>query len=479
MLHFIRRGGPLGIAGALCLLLASTAAADGPGWEFSPVLTLGQSYSDNISLEPRGDENGDFVTSLDARLGLLRQGVQSRLSADYNFLGVAYWSESEQKGFHQLRANGQVDVVPDRFALESSASYSQRQRSRGGVSGDLINLGVDRIDVFDFNFSPVYTQRFGDTADAELRYTFGLVDYDDSAVSDNSSTRHQIQGQLRSGPAYSRIGWQLSFNRNETDFDDGVTVRLQTAEALVRWLYSPRLNLFAAVGDDRNRFENELDSGGPSGTSWRTGVEWNPSARTSAEAWFGERFFGRTFGGSLSHRLRDGRLFADYTESLQTVNYRSGVFRVPVNGEDLDPGLIDDLDPPDLFTGVFLSQRFSMGMTIDRPRSTLTARVFDERRDRGRLGGKERSQGVRLNGGWQWMPRMRVNGNLSLQERKFADFGDRSDTIFDVRLGLERRLAPQIDAGLNYLYRQRDSSGGGGGFDYRENRITATLSRSF
>lgn len=473
------RFGPAAALACACLLTASLAQANGPGWVFSPEIELGQAYSDNIALNPRGEEDGDFATSLEARLSAVRQGAQSRLSADYSFTGVAWWSESEQKGFHRLRGDGRVELVPDRFALESSARYGQRQRSRAGVGGDLINLGVDRIDQFDFDISPVYTQRFNDTASAQVRYTFALVDYDDSTVRDNSSTRHQIQAEVLSGPAFSQFGWQLSFNRNETDFDDGVETTLQTAEALGRWRYSSRFNLFAAVGHDRNRFEQEFSSGGSSGTSWRTGVEWNPSTRTSAEVFFGERFFGRTLGGSLSHRLRDGRLFADYTESLQTVNLRRGFIRPPVNGEDLDPDLIDDLDPPDLFSGVFLSKRFAFGMTIERPRSSLTARVFDDRRDRGRQGGTERSQGVRVNGGWQWMPRTRVNGDLSLQERSFADASDRSDTIFQVRMGVERRLAPQMDAGINYLYRQRNSSGGAGGFDYRENRITATLSRAF
>ncbi|MGY6553003.1 MAG: TIGR03016 family PEP-CTERM system-associated outer membrane protein [Wenzhouxiangella sp.] len=464
---------------AACLLGSSLALANGPGWVFSPVLELGQAYSDNIALNPRGEEDGDFATTLDASISAVRQGAQSRLSADYSFFGVAYWSESEQNGFHRLSAAGQVDVVPDRFSLESSARYFQRQRSRAGVGGDLINLGVDRTDVIDFDISPVYTQRFNDTADLLLRYTFALVDYDDSAVRDNSSTRNQLIGQLSSGPQFSRVGWQLSFSRSETDFDDGVKVTLQTAEALVRWIYSPRLNVFAAVGDDNNRFEQELASGGPSDSFWRTGVEWNPSARTSAEAFFGERFFGRTFGGSLRHRLRDGLVFADYSESLQTVNLRSGFFRVPVNGEALDPDFSEDLDPPDFFTGVFLSKRFALGMTINRPRSTLTARVFDERRDRGVQFRSERSQGVRLDGGWQWMPRTRVNGNLSLQERTFSDLQERSDTLFQLRVGLERRLAPQIDGSLSYQYRQRDSSGGGAGFDYRENRVMATVARAF
>ena len=460
--------------------LAQTALANGPGWEFSPEIELGQAYSDNIALNERGEEDGEFATILDARLRASRQGVQSLLSADYNFLGVAYWSESDQKGFHQLRARADVDLVPDRLRLESSARYFQRQRSRQGATGDLINLGVDRFDVFDFDISPVYTQRFDNFADAELRYTFALVDYDDSAVRDNSSTRHQLQARLESGPAFSQIGWRLTFDRSETDFDDGVDVRLQTAEALVRWFYSPRLSVFGAIGDDSNRFDQEFGSSAKTGgTSWRTGVEWSPSTRTSADVYFGERFFGRTWGGSLSHRLRDGRLFANYSETLQTVNVRSGFFRPVTNGGQFDPDDFDDLDPPDFFTGVFLSKRFSLGLTIDRPRSRLTARVFDERRDRGLIFGSERSQGIRIDGGWQWMPRLRLVGDLNLQDRTFADVRDRDDTLFRLRLGLERRLTPQIDAGVNYQYQQRNSSGESAGFDYRENRITVTVSRAF
>ena len=468
-----------GICAVVLLLGSSVALANGTAWVFSPVIELGQVYSDNIALNPRGEEDGDFATTIDAGIGAVRQGAQSRLSADYSFLGVAYWSESEQKGFHRLSADGAVELVPDRFEVESSARYFQRQRSRAGVSGDLINLGLERVDVFSFDISPVYRQRFNDTASAELRYIFALLDYDDSQVRDNSSTRNQIQARVESGPAFSQIGWELSFDRNETEFDDGVKVTLQTAEALLRWRYSPRLNLFGAIGDDRNRFEEEFDSGGPSATSWRAGVEWSPSARTSAEAFVGERFFGRTFGGTLRHRLRDGRLFADYRESVQTPNLRSGFRRGTVSAEEIDPDSIDDLDPPDFFSGVFISKRFSLGMSVERPRTAVTVQVFDERRDRGEQRGSERSQGLRVDGGWQWMPRMRVIGDLNLQERTFADRADRSDTILRARIGLERRLTPQIDAGLDYLYQSRDSSGDSAAFDYRENRVTATLAWSF
>lgn len=470
----------IGVLGVGVLSIGQTTLANGPGWEFSPVVELGQAYSDNIALNERGEEDGEFATMLDARLRASRRGVQSSLSADYNFLGVAYWSESEQKGFHQLRARADADLVPDRLRLESSARYFQRQRSRQGTTGDLINRGVDRVDVFDFDISPVYTQRFDSFASAEVRYTFALVDYDDSAVRDNSSTRHQLQARLESGPAFSQIGWELTFDRSETDFDDGDEVRLQSAEALVRWFYSPRLSVFGAVGDDDNRFEQEFGSSAKSGgTSWRTGVEWNPSTRTSADLFFGERFFGRTWGGSLSQRLRDGRLFANYRESLQTVNMRSGFFSLVPNGAQVDPDEIEDLDPPDFFTGAFLSKRFSLGLTINRPRSTLTARVFDERRDRGVTRGSERSQGIRADGSWQWMPRLRLVGDLNLQERTFAEVRDRDDTLFRLRLGLERRITPQIDAGVNYLYQQRNSSGQAAGVDYRENRLTVTVSTTF
>ena len=479
MLHVCKRGGLVGGCAALCLLAGPTALANGPGWEFSPVVELGQSYSDNIALNRRGDEDGDFATSLEARIGAVRQGAQSRLSADYRFLGVAVWSEGEQNGFHRLRSDGSVEVVPDRFAIEASASYDQRQRSRSGVSGDLINLGVDRFDVFDLQISPVYTQTFGNTASTELRYTFGLVDYDDSAVRDNSSTSHRIRAELRSGPAFSLIGWQLSFNRSETDFDDGVKTTLQTAEALARWLYSPRLNVFAAVGRDDNTFEQELARSGPSGTSWRTGVEWSPSARTSATAFFGERFFGRTFGGRLDHRLRNGRVFADYSEDLRTVNVRGRFFGGRPIDPDLDPDLIEDEDLPDIFSGVFLSRSFSLGVTVQRPRSQLTARIFRNEREFDLTRGDETGQGVRLDAGWQWMPRTRVFGDLSLEERTFADARDRTDNIFQTRLGIGRDLAPQLEASVNYLYRQRNTSGGGTGFDYRENRITAAITRTF
>ncbi|MEE4639366.1 MAG: TIGR03016 family PEP-CTERM system-associated outer membrane protein [Wenzhouxiangella sp.] len=484
MLHACKRG-PLTSAmvvgcAAFGLLAGATALADGPGWEFTPVVELDQVYSDNIALNPSGDEDGEFVTAIDASIGALREGAQSRLQADYRFLGVAYWSEDEQKGYHQLNGGGMVEVVPDRFRIEGSASYFQRQRSRGGVGGDLINLGVDRFDVFDLQLSPIYTQTFGNTASTEVRYTFGLVDYDDSAVQDNSSTRNQLRAVVESGPAFSTVGWQLSFNRSVTDFDDGVKVTLQTAEALARWIYSPRLNLFAAVGDDNNRFEQNLGNSGTSGTSWRTGVEWAPSTRTKGDIFFGERFFGRTYGGNLEHRFRDGLVFARYSENLQTVNVRSGGFNVSLVDPEIDPGLVEDGDVPDIFSGVFLSRSFSLGLTLRRPKSELTARIFRDDREFDVTRPDERGQGLRLDAGWQWMPRTRLFGDLRLEERTFSQIQDRTDTIFETRLGVGRSIGPQMEATVNYLFRQRDSSGSSAsGFDYTENRITATISRSF
>lgn len=483
MLHACTRdrrfGAGLGACAAACLLAGSTAMANGPGWQFTPVLALDQVYSDNIALNPRGEEDGDFATAIDASITANREGPRSSLSADYTFLGVAYWSADEQKGFHQLNGRASFDVVPDRFAIESWAGYFQRERSRSGVGGDLINLGVDRFDVFDFQLSPVYTQTFGNNASTELRYTFGLVDYDDSAVSDNSSTRHQFDAELRSGPAFSLIGWQLTFNRSQTDFDDGVDVTLQTAEALARWLYSPRLNIFAAAGYDNNSFEQDLSSSGTSGSSWRTGVEWSPSTRTSGEFFFGERFFGRTYGGRFDHRLRNGRVFASYNESLQTVNVRSGFAGTGPVDSELDPGLIEDGDVPDPFSGVFLSRSFNVGVTWSRPRSELTARIFRDDREYDRTRSDERGQGLRVDVNWRWMPRTRLFGDLRLEERTFADISERTDDIFRTRIGVGRSLAPQLEATVDYLYLQRDSSGSTSGFDLRENRITATLSRTF
>jgi len=461
-------------------LAVPMALADDGRWDFTPAVAVSQIYTDNVELSPRGQEDHEWVTELDVGFTADREGSQARASLFYNLQGLAYWRESDRNDvFHQFAGDGRVDVVPGLFHVEGFAGYDQRAISRDGVSGDNINITGNRTDVFRLRVSPVLTQRWGDTASGELRYTHGRVEYREDDVSDDSSYSNRVLARLDSGPAFSRVGWELRYDWNDTQFDDGSSVTLEQVEALGRWFVSPRVSVFAGVGNEDNDFTQDPSRAEPDDTFWRVGATYNPDARTFMEAFVGERFFGTTYGGTLRHRLRTGQVFAIYDESLTTVN-DFDIIRVvlPVFDETTGrPVIVDgepvfvDLEFPDLQTGVYLRKRFEAGLTGELHRTDWALRAFDERREFELTDRDERVQGVVGNVGWRATPRIRAFANLSLEESSFAG-EDRDDTLIRLGLGVARELTPRSTGSIEYRYQDRDSDVDAR--DYRENRVTAT-----
>jgi uncharacterized protein (PEP-CTERM system associated) len=465
----------------LPLSAAVMAQAEYAGWAVTPRVSISQIYSDNIDLAPRGEEDDEFVTQLDAGVALRREGSRARARLNYNLTGLAYWSDSDSNEiFHQLDADGRADLVQEHLFLEASAIYDQRLRSRSGRTGDIVNTGVDRTDVFQLRVSPVYVHRFADAAAAELRYDHSRVYYVESDARDVDSERNRVLATLDSGPMFSRFGWGLSFDRSEEDFDDGSSVTFQTAEALGRWNFTERLSVFGVVGDEQNSFEQDPSRATPDDTFWRAGATFRPTARTFTEAYVGERFFGTTYGATVRRDLRDGRLFADYNEELRTVNQPDDLrlIRDEFGDPIFDPTTGQPIfELPDLLTGVYLRKRFSAGVSIRRTKTDWGVRLFDERREYELTDQREEVQGVIGDVSWRVLPRTRVFANARIEESTFADERDREDTLFDIRLGVSRDLGPQTSASVDYLYRERESTEDAR--EYIENRLTATFTKVF
>ncbi len=460
-------------------LIALSAAADTINWDIAPKVSLAQIYSDNIGLAPSGLREDDFVTRLDAGIELTGQSARFRGVLDYNALGLVYWDNSDFNDiFHQGNGALRFDAVPDRFFIEASTRYYQRLRSRAGVGGDIVNVGVDRTDVWEFGISPTYKHRFGNWSDLRASYAYDRIDYEVSDLRELDSQSHRFTVDLTSGTAFSTFGWELSFDREETDFDDGSSVTFQTAEALGRWNVSDRFSAFAAVGDEDNSFEQDPPRARPSDTFWRVGGTFQPGPRTFLEGFVGERYFGTTFGLDFEHRIRDGRLFAGYSEALETVGRGRRGQLIDDDGLPVfDPGTGDPVfEEPDLLAGAFLRKRFEAGASITRPRTQASVRIYNVKREFELTSREEDSYGIIIDADWQASARINVYGDLRYEDTDFADIQGREDSLFTLRLGARRDIARQTTAAIDYRYTTRDSNQG---FDYQENRLTATLTHRF
>ena len=472
-------------AAACLVLLPISAGVMAQGelalWEFTPRVSIGQIYSDNIEQARRGEENSEAVTELNAGFTLNRNGPRGSGRFDYNLQGVAFWDESgSNEVFQQVTGAGDVALAPERVFVEGSVDFRQRAVDRNGSLSDNLTLDADRTDVLSLRISPYLVQRFEDVAVGELRYAYSRVDYGSEADEVDSET-NRFLAALDSGSMFGRFGWGLSYDYSKEDFDDGSSFESQVVEALGRWETTERSSVFAVIGYEDNDFEQDPSLAAPDDTFWRVGATYQPAARTFVEGFYGERFFGNTYGLELRHQVRTGRFFANYREELTTTNDDEFGLR-PIRDEFGDPIFDREtgaplFEEPDVTTNVYLSQRFSGGF---RGRSTKTdwgVRIYDDRREFQNDGSSERVTGVAGNLTWRLAPRTSLGVNARWEESTFADEADREDTIIRFGAGLSRDLGRGADLSLEYSYRDRDSDREDR--EFTENRITATLSKVF
>jgi uncharacterized protein (PEP-CTERM system associated) len=85
----------------------------------------------------------------------------------------------------------------------------------------------------------------------------------------------------------------------------------------LRWKLARTISLTADTGYDRYEYE-PLGGSDTSGKRWSAGFIWTPSTRTSLQASFGHRYFGKTGLLAFNQRTRNTVWTLDYTDEVST-----------------------------------------------------------------------------------------------------------------------------------------------------------------
>ncbi|MCG5512108.1 TIGR03016 family PEP-CTERM system-associated outer membrane protein [Ectothiorhodospira shaposhnikovii] len=470
------------LLGSLALVHVGAAAQAG-SWDLTPRVSVSQTYTDNVNLAPRSeDKESDSVSQLNTGFSLQRSGGRTDLSLGYNLQSLAYWEDDGRNTvYHQFAGTSTTTLIRETLFLDASASYGQQLRdSRDGFAGDNISTGA-RSDVARYSLSPYWRQGFGSFATGELRYTWDKVDYQSGGITSNNSENQRIQATLDSGPRFTTVGWALSYSWDKSAYDDGTDVTLESLEALVRLNISPQFSVYAAGGDERNRYNRAAEAADPDDTFWRAGFTWLPGPRTSLDAFYGERFFDDTYGLTFSHRFRHATWQVNYSESLASLNRVEFVPFLIVDGQTGLPVVDDDGFPifflfPELVPDAYISKRLNISVSGQRSKLSWGLAAAREERLYQTDRGDQEINSFSANLGWRVAPR--TQATLSSQwQRSDYDLDNRKDDLWNVGLGLSRTLGANTSAAIEYRYQERDSNQDD--FDYQENRITATLSRTF
>lgn len=497
-------------ATALLLMSGNTGAVE---WTFTPHLGVSETYTDNVSLAPRGQERSDFVTQITPGISLRGVGPRLKLSANYSLQTLFYANEGNNTINHMLDANGNAELVENLFFLDARAGISQQNISLLGAQAvDNTNTTGNRTDVKTLSLSPYLRKHFGTLATGEARYTHEIVEAEAGGAL--NSTADRINLRLDSGLAYNRLGWGLSYYKEKLDFTHFQEVERETYAGRLSYLLRPGLTLVGNGGWESNTY---LYSGPkPEGSFWSAGFSWAVTPRTDLNASVGRRFFGNTHAFGFNHRNRRTVWSVNYSQDITTVqsqffvpstvdtaNFLSRLFSSAIPDPVMRQRFVADLMvqrgiPNQVFNPLnflsnqtFLEKKLLASVALNGAKNTIVFNLFNQIRDARAIGAVTSpllgnndfasSAHIEQRGGsvfwnYRFAPRTSSNVSVGYSRNTFSDI-DREDRDKYLRIGVTKQIQPKITASLDYRRLQRDSSLSGN--DYRENAIMAALYMTF
>jgi len=108
------------------LVLSVGTLAEAASWRFSPSLQLAETYSDNITLRPAGEEQSDYVTEVAPGFGLSADGRRLDLALNYRWRGLYYARDNERNSaYHQMGASMSSILINNMLFVDANASYRE------------------------------------------------------------------------------------------------------------------------------------------------------------------------------------------------------------------------------------------------------------------------------------------------------------------------------------------------------------------
>jgi len=506
------------------LLLSAECHAQ---WRVAPRLELRETWSDNVGLQSSADARSSFVSEVDPSISISSNGPRLKVSADAGWRQYAYSNDDVtnlQDSERHYSGALQAVLVDQLLFVDANASRSRQSISAFGPVSSNTFSNANRTEISTWRVSPYLRHRFGTRADLTVRYMRDAVDSGVTGYSNSmASTR---SADLSSGTFFDTVGWNLSYYHQDLSESlngvagapTGPVTNLandsmsENSSVGLRWSVIRRLALTANAGYDKYEYPSLGEA--TRGRSWTGGFIWTPSTRTSVQASFGRRYFGKT--GSLAASYRTQR-------SVWNLNYSDAV--TTTRSQFLLPAAIDTasmLDslfaasipdpaqrlqavqayiaaaglPPTLANSInYLSNRYIrvqrlQGAAIFRgARSNLTFSAYNEKRlalssqesDSTLLLGQLASlnddtaqRGVTANLDYRLSPRSNAFGVLGVSRVRSLST-DTSSNNSEMRMGLNHRFAPKMQGNLEFRH-TRGRQNLINGATYRENALVATFS---
>lgn len=502
----------VGIVGVLTFTILPVA--NSARWEITPSVTLRQTYSDNINLDPSGQEESCFFTELDPGLSIRPRREGGRIQFNFNTriqtpltLGC---DEASSSSFIQHQSNMLAEIIKESIFLEATSSISQQNSNSSGRTGtDSRSDTGNRTRVRTFSISPYWTPHIGGYADGEVRARYSTVTTSSDDSSDSSTHAENIH--MQSGRRFTFLSWRLDFNNQEESRDsDGDSVRFRDYSAEVGYRLTREFDLFVRAGHFDNDFTSTTDSNRNGsfvtyGGGWtpspkfsiRAGagrnsfvtVNYNPSRRTSLQTTYSRNDVGTNTGDTwsldLQHRTRrtvwSARYFED-TTTVQQILLQQQIFVLvdqfgnPIPNPVTDQPILIAIDIPTLSDDVLERKRGELSVSGRTAHSTVSLTLYNSKRKFQASGDEDDVFGWTTS--WNWRFGKKTSSNLRFRWQKTDNNDDQGDDKFsEVAFRIDRNLSRYFTANFEYRFQQQDSDRSEN--EFKENRVSASVTYRF
>ena len=266
--------------------------------------------------------NDDFVTSLTAGVTFDGEGARLKVKGTVAGTELLYSGGSQTNSFApSVAVTGHLEAIEKFFFVDAAAYVSQTFISPFGAQpGNLTTPTNNRYTQETYSVSPYIQGRLGPYVTYLVRDDNGWTtssSFGGSSLTTPSTYWNNFDAQANYSPP-GRLTWLLDYNRQY--YDSGVptgTYTLQLARAIGTYRIDPQLDVSARLGYEKDSFPQATTLGNnPQGPIYGVGVHWRPTDRTDVNGYWEEHYYGSNYSWSLTHRLPNVALSANFTRGL-------------------------------------------------------------------------------------------------------------------------------------------------------------------
>jgi uncharacterized protein (PEP-CTERM system associated) len=294
------------------------------GWRVRPEITLRETYTDNAFIG-QGTPKSDWVTLVTP--GIRIDGRSRRFTANFAYTPSAVFYARNSEGndvINNLDAFGRLEAAENFFFVEATAKIGQTFITPFAAQpADPAIASVNRQETRTFSLSP-YLRHVGSDLEYELR---NANTWTDSATVGLGKFRTQKWTGHVTRPVRV-FGATLEFDHTDISYYDSLIERNDDTSSLYRArLYyqpDPAWRLSVSGGEEENNYVLQQTQ---RSSIYGGALAWRPSARTSGDLEYEQRFFGPSKLARFSHRTRLSSWSVSYSRNTST--YQQEILRLP------------------------------------------------------------------------------------------------------------------------------------------------------